>query len=85
MLSINFYFLLHIALIGSKYIFSFHDVYILHILRACYHIPFNQPLAKLYIFSSFHLSLCPSFQQCWLLFTFLPICQHLSGLRHTLP
>lgn len=56
MFSINFYFFLYTALIGSKYIFSFHDVYILHILRDCYHIPFNHPLAKLYIFSSFHLS-----------------------------
>lgn len=56
MFSINFYFFLNTALIGSKYILSFHDVYILHILRDCYHIPFNHPLAKLYIFSSFHLS-----------------------------
>lgn len=54
MLSINFYFFLDTALISSKYIF--HDVYIFHILRNCYHIPFNHPLAKLYIFSSFHLS-----------------------------
>lgn len=56
MFSINFYFFLYTALIVSKYIFSFHDVYILHILRHCYHIPFNRLLAKLYIFISFHLS-----------------------------
>lgn len=56
MFSINLYFFLHTALIDSKYIFSFHDVYILHIPRDCYHIPFNQPLAKLYILNSFHLS-----------------------------
>lgn len=56
MFSINFYLFLHTALISSKYIFSLHDVYIVHILRGCYHIPFNHPLAKLYIFSSFHLS-----------------------------
>lgn len=56
MFNINFYFFLYTALISFKYIFSFHDVYIVHILRDCYHIPFNHPLAKLYIFRSFHLS-----------------------------
>lgn len=56
MFNINFYFFLYTALISFKYIFSFHDVYIVHILRDCYHIPFNHPLAKLYIFHSFHLS-----------------------------
>lgn len=80
MLGIHFYFFLYTALIGSKYIFSFHDVYIPRILRDCYHIPFNHPLAKLYIVSSFHLPYVrPSFQQCWLLSKFLLICQHLSG------
>lgn len=56
MFSISFGFFLYMSLISSKCIFSFPDVYILHILRNCYHIPFNHPLAKLYILSYFHLS-----------------------------
>ena len=77
MFSINFYFFLYTALIGSKHIFSFHDVYILHILRDCYHIPFNHPLDKLYIFSSFHLSYVLLSNSVGS--SLNSFCQHLSG------